>query len=178
MRSLCPRQCGSGGAGTGKIDDKLGGGTAPPPSTSTARVPRSHLDDDLFDQSPQQLLAVLVVGVGRTVPGPHRARGADGCYFLWPEHLWASGLTPDELGFGVTKSKERPLPLGLEPSSNEAVVRVDGEIAPFGSARLETVPFDLFAPLRQGGVAVVLERLCRNERGLDARRGDSREERV
>ena len=113
--------------------------------------------------------------------GPHPAHiereARDGGYFLWPENLWASDLTPDELGFGVTKSKERPLPLGLEPPSNEAVVRVDGEIAPFGSARLETVPFDLFAPLRQGGVAVVLERLCRDERCLDAGRGDGREER-
>ena len=135
-------------------------------------------DDDLFDQSPQQLLAVLVGGA-RSGPHPaHIEREArDGCYFLGPEHLWASGLTPDELGFDVTKSKERPLTVGLEPPSNEAVVRVDGEIAPFGSARLETVPFDLFAPLRQGGVAVVLERLCRNERGLDAGRGDGREER-
>ena len=34
-----------------------------------------------------------------------------------------------------------------------------------------------FAPLRQGGVAVILEHLCRNERGLDAGRGDGREER-
>ena len=67
--------------------------------------------------------------------------------------------------------------LGLEPPSNEAVVRVDGEIAPLGSARLVTVPLDLSPPLRQGGVAVVLERLCRSERGLDAGRGDGREER-
>ena len=125
------------GVGTGEIDDELGGGTAPPPEHEHGSVLLAfHLDDDLFDQSPQELLAVLVGGA-RSGPHPaHIEREArDGCYFLWPENLWASDLTPDELGFGVTKSKERPLHSASSPPSNEAVVRVDGEIAPFGSAR-------------------------------------------
>jgi hypothetical protein len=49
------------------------------------------------------------------------------------------------------------VPLGFQAASDQPVVRVDGQVAAFGLARVVAGLFDLAAVLDQGAVVAVLE---------------------
>ena len=150
--------------------------SAPPRQrrASSAAPLAVDLDDDLFEQGAQQLLAVAVGGGRRRQTRPTSS----------PRALMAarsSGVRPagrrclaaaSSASAAATRGK-LGLPVAFEPAGDQAVVGVDGEVAPFRRAGLVAGPFDLQAPLGERRVVVGLQLLGRGQGCLEAGRGEA-----
>src|SRR6188472_2286261 len=164
----------------GERDGELGDRAAAPANGQRRAALRARdVEDYLLDQAAQELLAVAV---GGRRCGPHAAEvGSE------PEQLLAFGrgeragalaLAHGELGLGGLKRCERLLPFALQAAGDEAVLGLDSAVAPLGALRLILGALDLQPPLLQRGVVILLERLGRGERGLDAGGGERGQQRV
>ena len=112
-----------------------------------------HVDDDLFHQVPDDLLAILV---GRAGGVPER--GEVGGERRDPSPLLAGELRrlfPEEpvvIVADLPLGPQRLLPPLLQGAGHEAVLRVDGPVAPFGVLGLVPGPLQpLFPVLVQAG---------------------------
>lgn len=78
--------------------------------------------------------------------------------------------------FSVGEGGELGLPVRLEAAGHEAVVGVDGEVAPLRSGGVVAGPLDLASPMGQRGVMVGFEHLGGRHRGVHPGRGERGEE--
>src|SRR6266545_679876 len=168
------------GVGAGQLDDQLAGVAAAPaqqqPGAGGVAVDG---DDDLLEQGAQQLLAVPVGG-GRRLPHQAHvaAQGGDGGPLGGGQRLGAALLAAGQLGLGRRDLGELGLPVALQPAGDQAVVGVDGQVAPLGQPGLVVGALDFQAPLPERGVVVGLQPLGGGHRGLDAGGGERRAERL
>src|SRR5918996_1277464 len=146
---------GGGLVGAAQLDEQLG-----------PLVLLVYVDADVLEQRAQQLLAVPVAGGGR---GPHppdvRAERGQRGAFVVGGRRGPRRLPPCQFGFGVGQRGELGFPVGLQAAGHQAVVRVDGQVAPLGSDGLVAGSFDLASPLAEGGVVVSFDHLGGSEGG-------------
>src|SRR5215831_10478007 len=132
-------------------------------------------DDNLIDQSPQQLFPVARRRRGRS---PDRsevgAEGGEVVAFSLREHSRELLLATRQLGLGSFERSQALLPRSLEPARHQPIVRVDGMITPLREARRVARPLDAEPPLLERALAIPLEpfgggkrscKPCRLERG-------------
>src|ERR671918_30884 len=167
-----------GRGGAAQLDEGLGGGAAPPAHEQLGPlVLLVYVDADVLEQRAQQLLAVPVAGGGR---GPHppdvRAERGQRGAFVVGERPGPRRLPPCQFGFGVGQRGELGFPVGLQAAGHQAVVRVDGQVAPLGSYGLVAGSFDLASPLAEGGVVVSFDHLGGSEGGGHAGGSEGGEE--
>ena len=86
------------------------------------------------------------------------------------EGFRSRGFAAGEFCLGVGEGLQRGVPPGLQAAGDQAVVAVDGAVAPLGAAGLIPCPLDLAVPLTQCRVVAVLELLGGGQAGLQRRR--------
>jgi hypothetical protein len=136
-------------------------------------------DDHFFEHRAEQLLAIAIGG-RRGVPHPAEvtAERADRRTILIAESTRLLFLLLSDRELGFAELAETRFPLGLEATSDEAIVRIDSAVASLGALRFITCTLYLSALLRECGVVPRLAELHGAQRCFDSSRRDRGEERV
>src|SRR5262249_40882689 len=151
---------------------EFGERTAPPSHREMGReLVTLDFDDDLFEQRPEQLLAITRRSRGRI---PHSADicsdRKQACALCLGEHAGALLLATRQLSPRGFERAKALLPIALEAAGNQPIVRIDGAIAPLGTACLVARPLDAEPPLLEGCLAIGLKALGSSDRGGKAGR--------
>src|SRR5215207_194845 len=164
----------------GERDGEFGDRTAAPADREHRAARLTHdVDEDLFDQRPQQLLAVAV---GGRRCRPDAAEVGAECQqplaLVIGQRPRPLLLAQRELGFDLGELCERVLPVALKTAGDESVLGLDLAVAALRPLGLVLRALDLQPPLLERGVVILLKRLGRLQGGLHAGRGERREQRA
>ena len=128
-------------------------------------------DDDFIEHRAEQFLLVAGRG-GWRLPNCEQI-GAE-CKqlgtLLRTERSRSQRLPLRELGLDLVKCAQAVLPLGLEPTRNKTVIRVDSMVTTLGALRLITCALDGQTPLRKRAVVIGFEPLRRCKSRLNTKR--------